>query len=219
MLIGIAYNCPVIARNKISLNLLISISIFSFSLFYNIDLRSATIEPLHEILPDHIQEVNYREQKVVEFGRKPFAMLLMTWNLHHLKSLDFPNYEHICPNFDLECKTKFLILPEIANNPNYFALVEKEHYTRNVLQYMTFVTHGWFPTLKIKAPIWQWRLSPKISGNIMKVVVYQKYQRWSEPFNLLILQIMVLKFTLIMVFLLKYPLGRGFVLSYQTNHC
>ncbi len=54
--------------NKGDVNIFNVFTIFAISTFYSQDLRSSTIEPQYESLPDRLSDVNTRQQYVIPFG-------------------------------------------------------------------------------------------------------------------------------------------------------
>ena len=114
-----------------------AITIFVFSLFYNQDLRSSTIEPRFEKFPDHIDEVDTRIQHVMTSGPMAFQQSIIYWNLYILNSHDISDDE-ICHKV-IKCSLAQVALRRMAKSPNYFVLTEKERYHRIFLDSYNFI--------------------------------------------------------------------------------
>ncbi len=159
-------------NGKQYLSLLSALTVFFFSLFYNQDLRSSTIEPLYEILPDTLSDIDTRTQNVFMMGSAPFFEMTRRWNLIVLDT--YKTYEaclkyHIA---DADCEILYMAFFRSAASNNYFALVSKEIYYNSLLN-MKSILHDYSP-YKLENDGWQWRLSSKISRYSFHGIAYTK---------------------------------------------
>ena len=167
-------------------NLLSVFVLFTFLTFFSQDLRSSTIEPWYERLPIELSQVNWRSQSLVNVGSAPFMHYLQLWNINIMKSYyDLEKFESLQQEnvFD-----SVHAMENMAVNPNYFMVVEKESYESDVLWLHHFGLKG-----KLSDGQWEWRMSPKVSGFIMEGVIFPKYKTFSEPLCLFIMKLLVSK--------------------------
>ena len=159
--------------------MLITLTMFAFNTFYSQDLRSSTIEPLFEKLPNKLHEIDTRTQNVASLGLIPFFDFAKTWNLLVLKTFDIDESDMTDYLFqNLGWSPRSIALHRMTKSPNYFALLEKGAFYSGILPY-------------VDPALWQWRLSNEVNHYIMKCFVYRKYEVWREAFNLLTLHITV----------------------------
>ena len=172
-------------RGSQYLNLLHAILLFAFLTSYNQDLRSSTIEPLYEILPKHIDEVNPRNQPVLPVGSIPFLNNVAMWDFTY----EFRATEHC-----LWCRI-ISYFRSMGRHSNRFALLSKQTYLTDVLKLYQFVhtgrmsSHDKFKELNF----WEWKMSPIVSRYVYYGVIFDKHQAWSRNVNLEMLRIMVRK--------------------------
>ncbi len=159
-----------------------ALTLLMFNTFYQQDLRSSTIEPLYETLPEELQQVDTRTQNLANVGRIPFFEDIVPWN-----RIKLDTYKVDEKTSDLDRATGHLqmisILQRMAESPNYFAIMAKQDFYANLLQFYKG-NNGLSEALP-----WQWKFSPKVSNWILKGFVAPKYRNWQEPFNYFLLRV------------------------------
>ncbi len=172
------YNaCPVLRGRHYTL-LAYSLVFFCFSLFYNQDLRSATIEPLYEKLPDHLEEVDIQTQNLFTIGLVPFFDSISIWNLFVLDTLSVDLNDFYCIHDTTACTMPFIALWRMAKSPNYFTMISKHMYYTSLVKIRNVISQSHFSPLRYDDGTfaWQWRLSAKVSRQRMETIIVFKHR-------------------------------------------
>ena len=149
------------------------VTFFFFSVFYNQDLRSSTIEPLYEVLPKQLSEVNTRTQSVVGYESVPYFEMIRRWNMRILNTYNF--LHQTCDKHKKKCKNEdmlYSIFRNMAESNNYFALIGKEKYFKYILSKRSF----WENTQRDGSLIWLWKLSSKVSRQALESIAHLKHR-------------------------------------------
>ncbi len=99
------------------------------------------------------------------------------WNIHILKT------HSTLASLDDIHNWAVTYYQAMEKSPNHFALMEK------IIYHNYFVTN--FKDLAITHGKFPWRLSNKITANVMNGIIVRKYQPWAEQFNLHIIRLQV----------------------------
>ena len=153
-----------------------AVAFFAFSLFYNQDLISSTIEAQYESLPDHLEDIDIRSDRILGIGNIHFFQLIQWLNLKVMP-------EYLERRLDIS-----LLFRNIALSPHHFAIMSKRNYYDNVLGFPPIFTNR---TDTDDSIVWEWRISPVVSRYVLNSVVYLKYAAWLERFNLQLIKFRV----------------------------
>ncbi len=184
--------------------------LFSFSLFYNQDFRSSTIEPLYEELPQRIIDVNLGTQIVVTMG-------FISFSDHIHKSADKRHslivntqkrqYEFCSHKPERWCTIPYIPMWNMAKSPDYFLLTSKQVYEELLgFQEEIMSSHKAPLTYDDGTFMWQWRISPKVSQYQPDSIISFKQRRWNEPLKIFLTRVMVNRlFYELKLFIFFYP--------------